>query len=138
MKRFNSNRLWIGNLERREMMAADAVLAGGVLNVTGTEQADRIIVSQATTPTGLMVLRVSIQDIATGAELVNKSFINSSVGSIKVECFGGDDIAENNTNKSSTMFGGMGRDNYTAVPQTICSIPAWYSAVRTPATTIDW
>ena len=57
MKRFNSNRLSIENLERREMMAADAVLANGVLNITGTEQADRIIVSQATTRSGLMTVR---------------------------------------------------------------------------------
>ena len=39
MKRLHSNPLSIENLERREMMAADAVLASGVLKVTGTAQA---------------------------------------------------------------------------------------------------
>jgi hypothetical protein len=110
MNRRFSNRLSIENLERREMMAADAVWASGVLNITGTEQADRIVVSQATTPTGLMTVKVTIHDIATGNQLVNKSFVNSSVTSIKVDCLGGDDVAENNTNKPSTMYGDNGTD----------------------------
>jgi Ca2+-binding RTX toxin-like protein len=110
MKRLSSNRLSIETLESREMMAADAVLAGGVLNITGTEQADRIVVSQVTTPIGLMTVKVTIHDIATGNQLINKSFINSSVSSIKVECGGGDDVAENNTNKPSTMYGDNGAD----------------------------
>jgi hypothetical protein len=110
MNRLSSNRLSIETLESREMMAADAVLVGGVLNITGTEQADRIVVSQVTTPIGLMTVNVTIQDIATGNQLINKSFINSSVVSVKVDCFGGDDVAENNTNKPSTMYGDNGTD----------------------------
>jgi len=110
MKRRFSNHLSFENLERRELMAANALLSNGVLNITGTEQADRIVVSQVTTPIGLMTVNVTIHDIATGNQLINKSFVNSSVSSIKVECFGGDDVAENNTNKPSTMYGDNGRD----------------------------
>jgi Ca2+-binding RTX toxin-like protein len=109
MKRRTSNRLSIENLERREMMAADAVLAGGVLSVTGTEQADHIILSQATV-NGLMTVKVTITDIATGATLLQKSFMNSSVNKIKVECGSGNDIAENNTTKPSEMYGDNGAD----------------------------
>ena len=46
MKRLNSPKLSIESLERRDLMAADAALANGVLNVTGTESADHIVVSQ--------------------------------------------------------------------------------------------
>ena len=110
MKRRFSNRLSFENLERREMMAADAVLANGVLNITGTDQADRIVVSQVASPIGLMTVKVTIHDIATGNQLINRSFADSSVRSVKVECFGGDDVAENNTNKPSTMYGDNGTD----------------------------
>ena len=85
MKRRFSNRLSFENLERREMMAADAVLANGVLNITGTDQADRIVVSQVISPIGLMTVKVTIHDIATGNQLINRSFADSSVRSVKVE-----------------------------------------------------
>jgi Ca2+-binding RTX toxin-like protein len=109
MKRFNSNRFSIEPLERREMMAADAVLAGGVLSIKGTEQADHIVVSPDIA-NGLAIIRVSITNIDTGASLLEKSFFNGSVSSIQVECFGGDDVAENHTLKKSTMYGDNGED----------------------------
>ena len=106
MKRRNYNRFSFESLERREMMAADVALAGGVLNIGGTEMDDQVVVSQVDN-----AIQVTITDPANGNTLANRSFAASAVKSIHVQCLGGNDFALNNTNKPSTMYGGRGNDH---------------------------
>ena len=86
-------------------MAADATLANGLLSVQGTDSSDHIVVSE-----GFNGIQVTINDFATGNVRLQRTFMTSLVRSIKVQCLGGDDIAENNTSKPSTMYGGAGGD----------------------------
>jgi hypothetical protein len=109
MKRFNSDRLAIESLERREMMAADAVMSNGTLMVTGTEQSDLIVVSQET-QNGLLTVKVTVTDLTNGATLLQRSFMHGQVGRINVQALGGNDTVQNNTAKASTIFGGAGGD----------------------------
>src|SRR3954447_6291950 len=98
-------------LESRELKAADAFVANGQLKVTGTESADHIVISQAFDRTGHQTISVLIEDIATGATLLQRSFISPSFNRIEVKCLGGNDVAENNTNLPSIMYGGAGSDS---------------------------
>jgi Ca2+-binding RTX toxin-like protein len=92
-------------LERREMMAADATLKGGLLLVQGTDSGDTIVVSQTKTS-----ITVKIQDSATNATRLQRTFNASSVTSIDVKGLAGNDSIYNNTSKTSKMFGGSGGD----------------------------
>lgn len=110
MKRFNSPNLSIESLERRDLMAADASLVSGVLKVKGTEAADHIVVSQELS-NGFQTIKVTIEDIATGSVVLQKSFSAAAVSSLKVDCLGGADWVQNLTSKPSTMYGGAGEDH---------------------------
>lgn len=99
------NRFSIESLERRELMAADVALAGGVLNIVGTEMNDQVVVSQLDN-----AIQVTVTDAANGNTLINRSFAASAVKSVNIQCLGGDDLAINNTNIPSTMNGGRGND----------------------------
>src|SRR3954454_11003802 len=109
MKRRTAN-LSIESLESRELKAADAFVADGQLKVTGTDSGDHIVISQAFDRAGHQSITVKIDDIATGANLLQRTFISPSFNRIEVKCLGGDDIAENNTNLPSLMYGGAGGD----------------------------
>src|SRR5436305_10034702 len=102
------------SLESRELKAADITLGtNGLLLVKGTESADHIVVSQSGfSPNGTTgeTITVRIEDKATGNLLLQKSFSSRGVNQIEIDCLGGDDLAENNTNKPSIMFGGSGGD----------------------------
>src|SRR5689334_4399539 len=104
--------LSIESLETRELKAADITLrATGLLVVKGTESSDHIVVSQSN-PTDITRDRITvrIEDKATGNLILQKTFNSSAVNQIEIDCLGGDDLAENNTNKPSIMFGGSGGD----------------------------
>jgi hypothetical protein len=105
MKRRNFRPRSIEQLERREMMAAGASVKGGVLLVQGTDSGDTIVVSQAN-----LGITVKIQDSATNATRLLRTFNASSVTSIDVKGLAGDDIIRNDTSKPSKMFGGAGGD----------------------------
>jgi Ca2+-binding RTX toxin-like protein len=105
MKRRLSNRLSFESLERREMMAADAFLKGNLLLVQGTDSSDTIVVSQTKT-----AITVQIQDSATNATRLQRTFSASSVTSIDVKGLAGNDSIYNHTSKPSKMFGGSGGD----------------------------
>jgi Ca2+-binding RTX toxin-like protein len=112
MKRRTSN-LSFESLESRELKAADAFVADGQLKVTGTDSADHIVISQAFDRTGHQTIMVKIEDIATGGTVLQRTFVSPSFNRIEVKCLGGEDVAENNTNLTSFMFGGAGGDRLT-------------------------
>ena len=116
MKRNNSTNLSIESLERREMMAADATLFNGTLNVQGTDNDDLIEISpiavrdQNGRVTGEQLIRVTITDSATGSELLMREFNANSVNQIVAHGLGGNDAITNVTSKNSHMYGDAGSD----------------------------
>ena len=116
MKRNNSTNLSIESLERREMMAADATLFNGTLNVQGTDNDNLIEISpiavrdQNGRVTGEQLIRVTITDSATGSELLMREFNANSVNQIVAHGLGGNDAITNVTSKNSHMYGDAGSD----------------------------
>jgi Ca2+-binding RTX toxin-like protein len=110
MKRPHFTKLSLESLERREMMAADATLANGLLHITGTDNGDYITVSQSAANQSSDIITVRIRDGATMRLQVERTFKGVYVDSILAEGFRGNDLIFNNTNKPSELNGGFGRD----------------------------
>jgi hypothetical protein len=110
MKRPSHNKFSIESLERREMMAADATLAGGVLFVQGTDSGDYIVVSQVTQKSS-QTLTVTIREGgASGDVVLQRSFNGLQVNHLEIEALDGADAVYNNTTKTGVIFGGPGAD----------------------------
>src|SRR5262245_56536640 len=110
---FSARRLAIERLETRSLMAADVTLSNGLLRVQGTDGDDDIFVFPANitdprTGTVLERIRAIVRDGDSGQVLVDRVFFAWAVDEIMVECFGGNDWAENGTSKRATMLGGSG------------------------------
>jgi Ca2+-binding RTX toxin-like protein len=110
MKRRFSN-LSIESLERRNLMAADITLSDGLLHVQGTQNNDVIEIKHVQLRSGPEYINVKVTP-QFGSPL-QESFSPSLIDSILVECFGGNDVAENRTSKPSEMYGGRGGDILT-------------------------
>lgn len=99
------NRSGFEPLERRDLMAADIVLADGVINVTGTEQADQIVVSQDAGG-----YRVFISDLSSGKILSLQTLAARTVDRLRIDSLSGDDLVINNSDKPALIYGGPGAD----------------------------
>lgn len=114
-----SRRLTLDKLEKRELLAADIELLGGVLTIDGTDQADYVEIRETTVekrgiayPAVLVQVtddRGKLRRDADGVALL-KTFRKSTVDSIFAELGSGNDQVVNNTNLPSVLRGGRGDD----------------------------
>ena len=109
----------VENLEERRLMAADAVLVGNLLEVTGTESADTILVENtfqsqsyttATGMTGFMIVPKVHARISNASGTIDRYFNPSSVSAINVFALGGNDAVTNNTALGMYADAGAGSD----------------------------
>ena len=112
--RKNSVSLGLESLERRELMAGSlsATFTSGILNINGTDQADKIVVRQ-TYPLGgsgytINIEGLNIKDIKGN----NIAPLTKEVQSINISGNAGDDLiwVNSNFNFPITTDGGMGSD----------------------------
>jgi len=90
-------------------MAADIDLIGGVLEVSGTDASEQIVIEyQAPTNAGSN-LSATVTNLETG-EVTSEVFSVLDVNSIKVEAGDGDDEVTNSTSLSMTAYGEGGND----------------------------
>jgi uncharacterized protein YkwD len=85
-------RLKLERLEGRDCPAVN--FFNGVLTVTGTANADTLVVTQTN---GTITAQ-------------GQSFNAATVNRVVITALGGDDVIRNNTGKEATLFGGMGDD----------------------------
>ena len=112
----------VESLEQRQLMAADAVLVGNLLEVTGTDAADSILVentfvsqpiSTHTGQTGFILIPKVHARISNATQTIDRYFVPSSVSAISVSALGGNDTVANNTGLGMSAFGGAGSDSMT-------------------------
>jgi Ca2+-binding RTX toxin-like protein len=93
-------------LEPRNLLAVSQIVFDALASrvvVTGSTSADQVTVSNA--QPGWINVRAT-----TGANIVESSFLASTVGSISFNGIDGDDFFENQTNIASVASGGIGND----------------------------
>lgn len=95
-------------LQSREMMAADILLSGGVLEVTGTD-GDNVIEIEKFLTRGGTRIKASVET-TSGDVLAVRSYWASSVKRVWADGLAGDDTIRNRSSLPSELFGGPGTD----------------------------
>ncbi len=101
--------LKLESLERRTLMAADIVLSGSTLNISGTSGNDTVEVREVGSWDGT-TLSVTVKNADTGALLKSHSIPKEWVANLQLSGLAGNDTIVCATNIPSVILGGDGND----------------------------
>lgn len=101
--------LRLEHLQSRQLMAADIDLTGGVLEISGTDASEQIVIEYQAPSNAGSNLSATVTNLETG-EVTLKAFSLDGVDSLRVAAGDGDDVVTNNTALSMTADGGDGHD----------------------------